>query len=72
MLFFRLSSIFITLLAGYLGYIYSKSVVAGLLLVTVLSVIFPVFLADSSFLVFSVAVTILLYSILIMILKKRG
>jgi len=71
MLLFRIFSIFIALLAGYLGYFYSKNVVVGLFLVAILGFIFPAFFVDSSFIIFSLIISIILYFLLIMILKKK-
>ncbi|GGP08131.1 hypothetical protein GCM10011346_06950 [Oceanobacillus neutriphilus] len=71
MLLFRVLSIIVALLVGYLVYYYSKKVLAGLILVIILGFLFPVFLTDSSFLLFSVLINILLYFVLILIVKKR-
>lgn len=71
MIFLMIISIFISILIGYLGYFYSKNMIVGLLLVTVVGLIFPLLLGDSSFLVFGLLINIVLYLILIMFLKKR-
>ncbi|GEN86785.1 hypothetical protein OSO01_15240 [Oceanobacillus sojae] len=71
MLLFRVLSIIVALLIGYLVYYFSKKVLAGLILVIILGFLFPVFLTDSSFLLFSVLINILLYFVLILIVKKR-